>query len=178
MTRFAFLALLSVVFFVLAPARAERRHDPLNPEEVDQLREATLEPETRLKLFLTFARARLVSLEQARSDPKTTDRGEVTHQWLQDFLDIYDELNDNIDMYNGRKEDLRKPLHAVIDADTEFQAKLRALKDSANVTKAEAKQYEFMLTTALETLDSSLEDHRQLLQEQDEAAKEKKKEKR
>jgi hypothetical protein len=177
MTRSAFLGLLCLMFFVQAPARADRRHDPLNPQEVDQLREATLEPEKRLNLFLTFARARLVSLEQARSDPKTTDRGEVTHEWLQDFLDIYDELNDNIDMYNGRQEDLRKPLHAVIDADTEFQAKLRALKDSAKVTKAEAQQYEFILTTALETLDSSLEDHRQLLQEQEETAKEKKKKK-
>jgi len=177
MSRTAALRLICVALLMLAPAWAERRHDPLNEQEVDQLREATLEPDKRLKLFLTFARARLVSLEQARSDPKTTDRGEITHEWLEDFLDIYDELNDNIDTYSGRKEDLRKTLAVVIEADTEFQAKLRALKDAANVPKDEAKQYEFILTTALETVDSSIEDHRQLLKEQEEAAKEKKKKK-
>jgi hypothetical protein len=168
------LLCLICVLLSVAPAWAERRHDPLNSAEVDQLREATLEPEKRLKLFLTFARARLVSLEQARSDPKTTDRGEITHEWLQDFLDIYDELNDNIDMYNGRKEDLRKILPVIIEADGEFQAKLRALKNSAGVARPEARTYEFILTTALETLDSSADDHRQLLQEQVQFFKDKK----
>jgi len=28
---------------------------------------------------------------------------------LEDFLAVYDELNDNIDMYVGRKDDIRKP---------------------------------------------------------------------
>ena len=39
-------------------------------------------------------------------------------------------LNDNIDTFVERKSDLRKPLKAIIEADTEFQAKLRALKSS------------------------------------------------
>ena len=174
MRRSCFLRLIPAILFLLAPALAERRHDPLNSAEVDQLREATLEPDKRLKLLVTFARARLASLEQARSDPKTTDRGQVTHEWLTDFLDIYDELNDNIDMYSGRKEDMRKTLPVIIEADGEFQAKLRALKDAAGVSRTEAKTYEFILTTALETLDGSVEDHRQLLQEQIQIFKEKK----
>jgi vacuolar-type H+-ATPase subunit H len=87
---------------------------------------------------------------------------------------VYDEMNDNIDTYVGRKSDLRKVLTTVIEADTEFQAKIRALKDAANTAKDEAKQYEFLLSTALETLDSSAQDHRQLLTEQEEDAKQKK----
>ena len=47
---------------------------------------------------------------------------------LEDFLALYDELNDNIDMYVGRKDDIRKPLKLIIEADTEFQSKLRAIK--------------------------------------------------
>ena len=121
-----------------------------------------------------FARARLAALEQARSDPKTTDRGLATHDRLQDFLDVYDELNDNIDTYVERKSDLRKALKAVIEGDTEFQAKLRALRDDATAKKEETGQYEFLLTNALDTLDSSAQDHRQLLTEQEEAAKHKK----
>ncbi|HEY1264805.1 MAG TPA: hypothetical protein VGF06_14855, partial [Terriglobales bacterium] len=62
----------------------------------------------------------------------------------------------------------------IIEADGEFQAKLRALKNSAGVARPEARTYEFILTTALETLDSSADDHRQLLQEQVQFFKDKK----
>jgi hypothetical protein len=93
---------------------------------------------------------------------------------LDDFLLLYDELNDNIDTYVDRKDDIRKPLKVVIEADTEFQAKLRALKDAADVPAEEARQYEFVLTNILDTVDSSAEDHRKLLADQEEAAKHKK----
>jgi septal ring factor EnvC (AmiA/AmiB activator) len=159
---------------LLSPGLAEQKRDPLTAPEIDQLRETALEPSLRLKLYVAFARARLTSLEQARSDPKTTNRGLETHDRLQDFLDIYDELNENIDTYVDRKSDLRKVLKAIIEADTEFQAKLRALQDSANSAKEETKQYEFLLSNALETVDASTQDHRQLSNEQEEAFKHKK----
>jgi hypothetical protein len=101
----------------LGPAR----RDPLNPLEIDQLRDAMLDPEERLKLYVKFSRDRMTKLEQMRSDPKTTERGRQTHDMLEDFLAVYDELNDNVDMYVGRKDDIRKPLKVIIEADTEFQ---------------------------------------------------------
>jgi len=159
---------------VLLPARSEQKRDPLTAPEIDQLRDTAMEPDLRLKLYVAFARARLVLLEQTRSDPKTTNRGQATHDRLQDFLDLYDELNENIDTYVDRKADLRKVLKTVIEGDTEFQAKLRALRDDATAKKEESEQYDFLLSTALDTLDSSVQDHRQLLTEQEEAAKQKK----
>jgi len=169
------LACAVLPLLLLSTAGSQRRRDPLNSQEIDQLRDTAVEPEQRLKLYLKFARVRLASLDAVRSDPKITDRGGETHDRLQDFLSVYDELDDNIEMYVGRKADLRKPLKEIIEADTEFQAKLRALKDSAEVSKEEVKQYEFVLANALETLDAGAEDHRQLLVEQEEAAKHKKK---
>src|SRR5205085_4214734 len=151
------------------------RHDPLSPAEIDQLRDTAPEAEQRLKLYVKFARARLASVEQVRSDPKVTDRGQETHDRLQDFLDLYDELNDNVDTYADRKEDLRKALKPIIEADTEFAAKLRALKNSGSASKDELTRYEFLLTNTIDTLDNSAQDHRQLLSEQEEAAKHKKK---
>jgi septal ring factor EnvC (AmiA/AmiB activator) len=175
MTRTMFaLAGCALVLLLHSPGLAQRQRDSLTNPEIDQLRDTALDPDLRLKLYVQFARARLASLEQARSDPKVTDRGQETHDRLQEFLDVYDEMNDNIDTYVGRKSDLRKVLTTVIEADTEFQAKIRALKDAANTAKDEAKQYEFLLSTALETLDSSAQDHRQLLTEQEEDAKQKK----
>jgi hypothetical protein len=169
------LARLVLVISLLSTAWAQRRSDPLNPLEADQLRDAAQEPSERLKLYIEFSRARLASLEQMRADPKITDRAQQTHDRLQNFLDIYDEMNDNIDTFVERKADLRKPLKAVIEADTEFQSKLRALKSSLDADKNEIKQYDFLLTSVVETVDSSLVDHRQLLNEQEEAAKHKKK---
>jgi hypothetical protein len=160
--------------WLLAAAQAERRHDPLNSLEVDQLRDTATAPDDRLRLYIKFARARLELLEQVRSDPKVTDRGQAIHDSLRDFLDVYDELNDNIDTYMDRKADVRKALKAIIEADTEFQAKLHALKNSGEISRTDAKQYEFLLGNALDTLDSSIEDHRQSLAEQEEAARHKK----
>jgi hypothetical protein len=165
---------MCIALLLMAPAaQAQHRRDPLTQPEIDQVRDASWDPEKRLALYVKFARARLVALEQMRGDPKTKDRPQQTHDKLDDFLLIYDELNDNVDTYVDRKNDIRKPLKVIADADTEFQAKLRALKDAANVPAEEVMQYEFVLTNALDTVDGSAEDHRKLLAEQEEAAKHK-----
>ena len=153
---------------------AQRRRDPLTQSEIDQVRDASWEPQKRLALYVSFARDRLTKLEAMRSDPKTKGRPQQTHDFLDAFLRIYDELNDNIDTYIGRKDDIRKPLKAVVEADTEFQAKLRALKDSADVKAEEAAQYEFVLSNALDTVDTSAEDHRKLQVDLEDVAKHKK----
>jgi hypothetical protein len=155
-------------------AQAQHSRDPLNQQEIDQLRDASWNPEQRLKLYANFARARLEALEQARTNPKVTDKSQQVHDRLQEFLDVYDELNENIDTYVDRKSDLRKALKPVIESDTEFQARLRAIKDSVDSGKQETRAYQFLLTNALETLDASAQDHRQLLKDEEEEWKHKK----
>lgn len=167
------LRLLGAMLLAAAMAAAQRHRDPLTPPEVGQIRDTSWEPKLRLPLYVQFARARLVKLEEVRSDPKAKDRAKQTHDLLDDFQLLYDELNDNIDTYVDRRDDIRKPLKVIIDADTEFQAKLRALKEAADVPREEAQRYEFVLTNAIETVDSSAEDHRKLLADQEEQAKHK-----
>jgi hypothetical protein len=166
---------LGLFLLMAAMAMAQRHRDPFTQPEIDQIRDASWEPEQRLSLYVKFARARLVALEQMRSDPKTKDRPQQTHDKLDDFLLIYDELNDNIDTYVDRKDDIRKPLKIIVAADTEFQAKLRALKDAPGVSSDESQRYEFVLSNALETVDSSAEDHRKLLADEEEAARHRRK---
>jgi len=167
------MAVALALLITVSTLTAQRRRDPLTQPEIDQIRDTSWEPKQRLPLYVEFARARLVKLEQMRSDPKTKDRARQTHDLLDDFQLLYDELNDNIDTYADRKDDIRKPLKLIIEADNEFQAKLRALKDAAGVKPQEAEQYEFVLTNAIETVDASIEDHRKLLDEQEDAAKHK-----
>lgn len=154
-------------------ALGQRHRDPLTQAEIDQVRDASWEPTQRLSLYVQFARTRLVRLEQIRSDPKTKDRAQQTHDLLDDFQLLYDELNDNIDTYVDRNDDIRKPLKLIIAADMEFQAKLRALQEAADVPRSESSVYEFVLSNALDTVDISAEDHRKLLEDQEEAAKHK-----
>jgi hypothetical protein len=172
------LLILPLFSPVCSPLSAQRRRDPLNALEIDQLRDAMLDPDERLKLYVKFSRDRMTKLEQMRSDPKAADRARQTHDMLEDFLGVYDELNDNIDMYVGRKDDIRKPLKVIIEADTEFQSKLRALKNAANTNAAEASQYEFLLTDALDTVDSSADDHLKTVAEVEGYMKKKKKQQR
>jgi len=172
---FRICACLGLLFVGVVAASAQRHRDPLTQPEIDQIRDTSWEPQERLSLYVKFARARLAGLEQMRSDPKVKDRPQQTHDKLDDFLLIYDELNDNIDTYVDRKDDIRKPLKLIIEADVEFKGELRALKDAADVPPEEAKQYEFILTNVLDTVESSTGDHRKLLAEQVEAAKHRKK---
>jgi hypothetical protein len=166
---------LGAILLIAAAALGQRHRDPFTQAEIDQIRDTSWEPQQRLALYVKFARARLVGLEQMRNDPKTKDRPQQTHDKLDDFLLIYDELNDNVETYIDRNDDIRKPLKLIIDADNEFEAKLRALRDAANVSPEETKRYEFVLNNALDTLDTSVGDHRKLLTEQEEAAKHRKK---
>jgi hypothetical protein len=171
----------ALAIVVLAPMISwAQHHADLAPAEIDELRDAAMDPDIRLKLYLKFARARMASIEQVRTDPKIApaDRPQETHARLEEFQDLYDELNDNIDTYVDRKDDVRKPLKAVIEADVEFQNKLKAFADASTAAKEDTKPYEFLLTSVIDTVNSSAEDHRRLLDEQEEAAKHKKNQQR
>ena len=169
------LVKLTLLLALVLPAFAQRRPDPLTPEEIDQLRDTAVEPEKRMKLYVDFARTRLVALEKLRSDPKTTDRPAQTHRMIEEFLTIYNELDDNLENFEARKSDLRKALKTVIEGDTEFQAKLRGLKDDPRASKEEANDYQFVLSDAIETVDSAAEDHRKMQVEQEQIWKQQKK---
>jgi hypothetical protein len=169
------LVKLTLLLALVLPAFAQRRPDPLTPEEIDQLRDTAVEPEKRMKLYVDFARTRLVALEKLRSDPKTTDRPAQTHRMIEEFLTIYNELDDNLENFEARKSDLRKALKTVIEGDTEFQAKLRGLKDDPRASREEANDYQFVLSDAIETVDSGAEDHRKMQVEQEQIWKQQKK---
>jgi len=166
---------ISVLLIAALPAAAQQHHrDPLNDQEIDKIRDAAQEPEVRLKLYIEFARARLDKLEQVRADEKAPNRDELTRDAVQDFLDVYDELDTNVDTYADRGDDLRKALKPVIEADTEFGSKLRAFKSSLGGKPESMKEFTFLLGSALDAIDAGMKDHRDLLAEQEEAFKHKK----
>jgi len=155
---------------------AAQRRDPLTDVESDQLREVAQEPLLRLPLMVRFARARLTSLEQAHADPTLEDKNQKIHELLDDFRTLIDEIDDNIDDYNSRHLDLRKPLKLVIEGETEFQNRLRTFKEAtAKDETSAAREYGFALQDAIEAVNLSVDDARKLLEEQTESMKAKEK---
>ncbi|MGB9106808.1 MAG: hypothetical protein WCC59_18785 [Terriglobales bacterium] len=178
---------LALLFFPAIPLAAQLGgRDPLNQKEIDELREVAQEPDRRLKLMVEFARARLAAIDRLRGEPRlAAGRGNQVHDLLEDFTKLVDEMGDNIDDYLDRKYDLRKALKFVIEGDTEFQAKLRTLKEQGAGAGAkpgsEIGDYTFALQNATEAVNLSLDDSRKLLEEQETAfkdAKEKAKKKK
>lgn len=162
-------------------AQGRGRRDPLTETEVDQLREVTQEPVKRIKLIVKFARARMLAIEQMRADPKlASTRAKPLHDLLEDFDSIAEELDRNLDMYSRQKTDLRKPLKEVIEAYTEWQLKLRSIKETdladAKVA-AEMKEIEFPLDSAVETVNAGLDSAREMMDEQNQRAEAGKKKK-
>ncbi len=166
----AALQLGFIVLLLLTVSAAQRRRDPLTSVEADQLRDAAEEPVRRLPLFVKFVRGRMDALDQLRADPKAgADRGLQLHDRLEDVTALIDELNDNIDDYDARARDMRKPLKDVVTAAGEFQARLKALKGAAATDprlSSESKDFSFALDTAIDAADSLLDNAKKTLADQ------------
>jgi hypothetical protein len=160
--------LLTLLLLAAFPLVAQRHRDPLNGKESDQLRNAKQEPDTRIKLYVQFARARMETIEHLRTDPRfAADRGPQIHDLLEDVGSIVEEMDDNVDMYVQGKWDIRKQMKEVVQADTDFQLKLRQLKESAATDPVLAeelrKNYQFILDDTIEAVNASLDSARKTL---------------
>jgi hypothetical protein len=156
---------LVVMLLLLTAVASARKRDPLTEAEADQLREAAMEPNKRLKLYIKFAEARLVAIDQLRSDPKLADgRGRKTHDLLEDFTALLDEINDNLDTFQGRpltkddRKDFRKGLKEVVTACDQWDTKLKALKSAAESDpelRKDSQSFRFVLQDAEDALKST-----------------------
>jgi hypothetical protein len=166
-------SLLVLFLAIVALGASPGRRDPLTDAETEQLREVATEAAPRLKLYIKFARARMVAIEQMRADPKfAAERGKRIHDLLEDLGQIIDEMDNNITTYDKQRADLRKPLKEVIEADTEFQGKLRALKEapaSDPTATKDQRDYSFVLDDTTESVNASAETAREVLDAQNEA---------
>lgn len=177
---------LVLIMMLLATALAfARKRDPLTEAETDQLRQVATEPEKRLKLYIKFTEARLDSIDQARADAKQAQgRPQTIHDLLEDFTSLIDEINDNLDQYEGHTLDkdqvkqFHKGLKEVIMAEDRFRARLRTLRHEMETdpqTRTESKDYAFALQDAEDALKSSLDTAKEYSTEKSEDKSEKKK---
>src|SRR5271165_1281182 len=163
--------LLMSLLTASAPAQTRGR-DPMTEAEVDQMREAADYPNKRLELMVRFAKERIAMIGILRSDPPSETRPKQIHDYLEDFITLLDETDDNIDVYAQHRTDMRKGLKLVIEADSEWQLNLRQLKEQSPAE--ELQQYSFVLANAIDTVADSAKNARESLEEQNKLAAEKK----
>ena len=171
------LLCLPLLATLCVPVHATGRRDPLSDKEVDQMREVAQLGDKRLRLLLTFAQSRMLAIYQMRGDPKLAEgRGQRVHDLLEDFANIVTELDRNIDQYADQKQDVRKPLKEIIEANADFQQKLRGMKEAESLPEnaAEVKEWKYVLEDAIDAVNANGDNARHTLDEQNELAKDKK----
>src|SRR5262249_27959900 len=156
---------LVVLLLLLTAIASARKRDPLTEAEADQIRHAAFEPQARLKLFIKFTDARWASIDQLRADARpAADRGQKIHDLLEDFAALLDEINDNLDTYQGRpltkddRKDFRKGVKEVIAACEQWNVKLKALKSSVEADpelRKDSPNFRFVLQDAEDALKST-----------------------
>lgn len=167
-------AMLAVLMCAAPIAFAQKNtRDPMTEAEVDQMREAADYPNKRLELMVKFAKERISMIDLVRTDSDSeATRPKQIHDLLQEFITLLDETDDNIDMYESHFADMRKGLKLVIEADSEWQLKLRQLKEQTPPN--ELQQFSFVLANAVDTVADSAKSARETLEEQNKLAAEKK----
>ena len=154
MGRFLLLAVLW-----LAPGGfAQRTEADLSDKEVEQLRDAAYFPNDRVLVFVEMLNARGSSIEEMFSKPRKPGREQDTHDLLEQFAAVADELEDNLDDYGKQHRDIRKSLPKLLKATDRWGTELR--------TPPEDEAYKVSRALALEAAHDLHEEAAQLLEQQ------------
>lgn len=150
-------------FCPCAPAQMGR--DPLTSREVELLRDSAQEPKRRIDLLIGFTRERVMAVEQLHVTAKDgVDNSAKLAAMLDELADLIDELDDNLAMYSKRGDDLRRPLRHVLEAEGEFEQKLKPLENSAS--PEEKRRIAIALEDATDSLQSSMDSAKVMLASQ------------
>ena len=142
----------------LLPLHAQRAEGVLSDAEIEQLRESAYVPNDRVLLFLKLLDARDRSIQDLFAHPRKPGREEDTHDLLEQFTSIANELSDNLDDYGPRHRDLRKSLPKLLDATERWASNIKSPPDN--------EAYAVSRRLALEAIGDLREQATQLMEEQ------------
>jgi hypothetical protein len=154
----AAVALLAALLFAL-PLRAQHLPSALSDTEIEQVREARYYPNDCIMLFIKFADLRVKQIQDLYAHPRQPGREQDTHDLLEQFTSIADELADNLDDYAPRHADLRKALPKLLDAADRWASAIKSPPDD--------DAYSVSRKIALESIRDLREDATQLAADQE-----------
>ena len=150
---------LALALLALCPSLyAQRSDSALSEAEIEKLRDSAYFPADRVITFIKFLDDRTKRIQDLFAHPRQPGREQDTHDLLEQFTAIADELEDNLDDYGPRHRDIRRALPKLVDA-TERWA-------SAIKTPPEDEAYSVSRKLALESIRDLRESATHLIEEQ------------
>lgn len=151
-----------LLFFSLAalsvPLLAQRSQASLTEGEIEQLRESAYIANDRVMVFIKLIDVRIKALQDLYAKPRRPGREEDTHDLLEQFTALADELNDNLDDYGPRHRDIRKSLPKLIEASERWATAIKSPPDN--------EKYNIERKLALETIHDIRDEATQMIEEQ------------
>ena len=141
--RLIFPFLIALVFVpALAPAlRAQKdKPEPLTEAQIEQIREAGIDPNERVRLYAKFLSEHAETIKSLTGRVKSIGRGKRLDDELQDMTALMDEFGSNLDVFSDRHADIRKGLKPLPETTDHWLSILRALpgEPSFDLSRKEA----------------------------------------
>ncbi|MGD0799458.1 MAG: hypothetical protein ABR910_17205 [Acidobacteriaceae bacterium] len=149
----------TLLLALTTPLRAQPHVSALSESEIDQVREARYYPSQCILLFVKFLDLRVQEIQDLYAHPRQPGREQDTHDLIEQFTSIADELSDNLDDYAPRHADLRKALPKVIDAAGRWSSAIKSPPDD--------DAYNVSRKIALESIRDLRESANELVPQQD-----------
>ncbi len=122
-----FAAILVCLFLAATLLAQKEKREPLTGPEVEQIREAGIDPVERVNLYTKFLNEHANTIKGLTNRAKSAARAHRLDDELQDFTALMDELGANLDLYSDRHADIRKSLKPLTEASPRWLGILRTL---------------------------------------------------
>jgi hypothetical protein len=124
-------ALLTILALTLPlTAHAQHRSSALSEGEVEKLRDAAYVPADRVMVFIALIDSRTKRLTDLYAHARRPGREEDTHDLLEQITAVADELDDNLDDYAHRHQDIRKALPKLLQTTERWSTELKTPPDN------------------------------------------------
>ena len=112
----------------IAPLLAQKdKPEPLTEAQMEQIREAGIDPSGRVALYTKFLNERADTIKSLTNRSKSPARAKRIDDELQNLTALMDEFGSNLDVYSDRHADIRKGLKPLPDETQKWLGILRAL---------------------------------------------------
>jgi hypothetical protein len=143
---------------LILPLHAQKDESSLSDGEIEQLRDSAYFPNDRVMVFIKLLDSRVKRMQEMYTGPRRPGREQDTHDLLEQFTSIADELDDNLDDYGPHHRDVRKALPKLIEAAERWATAIKSPPDN--------ETYNVSRKLALEAIRDIRESATQLLEDQ------------
>lgn len=132
--------LAAACVFIPQLAAQKDKPEPLTEAQIEEIREAGIEPNTRVSLYTKYVNEHAETIKSLTNRSKSLTRAKRIDEELQELTALMDEFGSNLDVFSDRHADIRKALKPLSEATDHWLQILRALpgEPSFDVGRKEA----------------------------------------